>query len=83
MLAMALCLECYMKGHLSDAAWDSIESDWINQWKECLNNPHHKPHQVLCTYLEDIDLSEDALDDQLDWDCWAAYDEDNLASTSK
>ncbi len=33
MLAMVLCLERYMRGHLSDAARDTIESEWVNQWK--------------------------------------------------
>jgi hypothetical protein len=70
MLAMALCLECYMKGHLSNAARDTIESKWVNQWKERLDNPCRKPSQVMRTYLDDLDMTETALDAQFDWDCW-------------
>ncbi len=59
-----------MKGHRSDAARDTIESKWVNQWKERLENPHRKPHQVMCTYLDDLDMIETVLDAQFDWDCW-------------
>jgi hypothetical protein len=70
MLAMVLCLEGYMKGHLSDAARDTIESKWVNQWKEQLDNPCCKPHQVMRTYLDDLDMTETVLDAQFNWDCW-------------
>jgi hypothetical protein len=70
MLAMALCLKCYMKGHLSNAARDSIESNWVNQWKDRLENPCRKPCQVMRTYLDNLDMSEDVLDVQFDSACW-------------
>jgi hypothetical protein len=75
MLAIALCLERYMKGHLSNAARDSIESDWVNQWKDQLENPCCKPRQVMRTYLDDLDMSEDVLDVQFNWACWDLTDE--------
>jgi hypothetical protein len=74
MLAMALCLKRYMKGHLFNAAMDSIESDWVNQWKDQLENPRRKPRQVMRTYLDDLDVSEDVLDAQFDWACWDLTD---------
>ncbi len=70
MIAMALCLERYMKGHLSEAPRDTIESNWVKQWKEQLDNPHCKPCQVMRTYLDDLDMTETALDAQFDCDCW-------------
>jgi hypothetical protein len=45
MLAMALCLKRNMKGHLSNATHDSIKLDWVNQWKDCLDNPRCKSQQ--------------------------------------
>ncbi len=74
MLDMALCFEHYMKGHLSDAARDSIESNWVNQWKDQLENPPRKPCQVMRTYLDNLDMSEDVLDVQFDWACWDVTD---------
>jgi hypothetical protein len=75
MLAMALCLERYMKGHHSNAARDSIEFDWVNKWKDRLEHPHGKHCQVMHTYLEDLDISKDVLDTQFDWACWNMIDE--------
>ena len=75
MLAMELCLKRYIKGHLSDAARDLIESDWVNKLKHQLEHPCHKPCQVMHTYLEDLGISEDALDAQFDWACWDMIDE--------
>jgi hypothetical protein len=74
MVAMALCLERYMKGHISDAARDWIESDWVNQWKYWLENHCRKHCQVICTYLKNLDISEDVLDAQFDWACWDMTD---------
>ncbi len=70
---MALCLERYLKGHLTDATWNSIKADWVNQWKDCLDNPRWKPYQVMGAYLDDLDMSVDVLDAQFDWACWEIY----------
>ncbi len=67
MLAMALCLKRYMKGHLLDAARDTIESKWANQWKEQYDNPCCKPRQVIRMYLDELDMTGTALDAQFDW----------------
>jgi hypothetical protein len=72
---MAFCLKHYMKGHLSNAARDSIESDWVNQWKDRLENPCCNPRQLMRTYLDDLDMSDDVLDAQFDWACWDLTDE--------
>jgi hypothetical protein len=75
MLAMALCLKWYVKGHLTDATWDSIKADWVNQWKDRLDNPHWKPRQVMKAYVDDLDMSVDLLDAQFDWACWEVYED--------
>jgi hypothetical protein len=74
MLATALCLGRYMKGHLSNAARDLIESNWVNQWKDRLENSCCKFRQVMHTYLDVLDMSEDVLDVQFDWACWDFFD---------
>jgi hypothetical protein len=43
MLAMAICLERYMKHDLSPAVCDSIKRDWLAWWKERLGNPTTTP----------------------------------------
>jgi hypothetical protein len=63
---MALCLKRYMKGHLTNATWDSIVADWVNQWKDHLDNPRRKPCQVMRAYLDDLDMSVYTLDAQFD-----------------
>jgi hypothetical protein len=70
MLAMALCLKQYMKGHLINPIWDSIKTDWVNQWKDHLDNPRWKTHQVMRAYFDNLDMSVDALDAQFYWACW-------------
>jgi hypothetical protein len=64
-----------MKGHLSNAAMDLIESDWVDKWKDWLEHTCRKPRQMMRTYLEDLDISEDALDAQFNWACWDVINE--------
>jgi hypothetical protein len=80
MLAMAPCLERYMKGHLTNSTWDSIEADWVNQWKDCLDNPCQKPYQVMLAYLDNLNMLVDLLDAQFDWACWEIYKDSNALS---
>ncbi len=63
-----------MKGHLFDAVRDLIEFNWVNQWKDRLENPHRKPCKVMHTYLENLGMTKDALDAQFNWACWDAID---------
>jgi hypothetical protein len=66
MLAMALFLEKYMKSSVSPADWDKIESAWLQHWKDRLGNPSLLPRKVMRAYLEDMDITTDVLDDQMD-----------------
>ena len=78
MLATAICLECYMKCDMSNSVQDAIKKDWLARWKDRLKNPDCTPHQVLCAYVEELDITVAWLDDAIEWDCWA--DEDDSIS---
>ncbi len=62
MLAMAICLKRYMKHDMSPALRDSIEKEWLECWKEQLRNPTQTPRQVLCAYVEELDITVAGLD---------------------
>jgi hypothetical protein len=76
MLATAICLERYMKNDMSPAIRDSIEKEWLDQWRERLGNPTNTPRQVLRAYVEDLDITVAGLDDQMEWDAWEDDDAD-------
>jgi hypothetical protein len=74
MLAMALFLEKYMKSSITPADRDKIESALLMRWKERLGNPSRLPRKVMRMYLEDMDITSDDLDAQMDWECWPTTD---------
>jgi hypothetical protein len=76
MLATAICLERYMKNDLSPALRHSIEKEWLDRWKERLGNPLQTPRQVLCAYVEELDITVAGLDNQMEWDYWDDDDTD-------
>jgi hypothetical protein len=78
MLAMAICLERYMKRDMLNSVQDAIEKDWLARWKDRLKNSDRTPHQVLHAYVEELDITIAWLDDAMEWDCWA--DKDNSIS---
>jgi hypothetical protein len=77
MLATAICLERYMKHDLSPALRGSIEKEWLDRWKEQLGNPTQTPRQVLCAYVEELDITVAGLDNQMEWDYWKEDDVDS------
>ena len=70
MLAMAICLEKYMKKDLSPSLRDQVEKEWLDRWKEKLDNPIRTPRQVLRSYVADLGISVSNLDAAMEWDCW-------------
>jgi hypothetical protein len=70
MLATAICLERYMKHDLTTSSRDLIEKDWLMRWTERLGNPNRTPHQIMRTYVEDLDITIAHLNDEMDWDWW-------------
>ena len=76
MLATAICLEKYMKKDLSPSLRDQIEKEWLDRWKEKLENPVRTPRQVLRSYVDDLGISVTELDAEMEWDCWDREEDD-------
>jgi hypothetical protein len=55
---------------LSPQLRDSIEKEWLDRWKERLGNPTQTPRQILCGYVEELDITVAGLDDQMEWNTW-------------
>ncbi len=70
MLATAICLEKYMKKHLSPSLCNQIEKEWLDCWKEKLDNPIRRPRQVLRSYVANLGISVSNLDAAVEWNCW-------------
>ena len=70
MLATAICLERYMKCDMLDSVRDAIKKDWLARWKDRLDNPDRTPRQVLCAYVEELDITVAGLDEAMGWECW-------------
>ena len=62
MLATAIFLEKYMKKDLSPSLRDQVEKEWLDRWKEKLDNPIRTPRQVLRSYVADLGISVSDLD---------------------
>ena len=75
MLAIALFLDQYIKTTMSPSDRDKIESAWLQQWKERPGNPSRLPRRVMKTFLEEMDITLDVLDEQMDWECWPTDDD--------
>jgi hypothetical protein len=67
-----------MKKDLSSTVQDAIKKDWLARWKERLGNPDVTPHQVMRTYVENLNITVAHLDSEMDWGCWDNnyYDQD-------
>ncbi len=76
MLAIAICLECYMKNDLLAALCNAIEKEWLDRWKEQLSNPNHTSCQVMQTYVEALDITVAGLNEEMDWLCWESDNKD-------
>jgi hypothetical protein len=70
MLAMAICLNRYMKQDLSSTARGLIKHEWLTRWKDQLGNPEATPRQVMRLYVDELDITVACLDDKMDWDAW-------------
>jgi hypothetical protein len=53
---------------------EKTESEWLARWKGLLRNLIKKPHRVMKTYIDLLDITVDALDKQMCWDCWLEED---------
>ncbi len=79
MLAVALFVNRYTKAYLSAADRSDIKQRWLSRWKEELRRPARTPRQVMRTYCETYNISEEDVDQAMDWECWPVeYDEQDL-----
>ncbi len=68
MLAITLFIEKY-KRNISNKEKDKLEHDWLNHCRGALGNPSKTPRRVMRANIDYLDISVDALDDQICWDC--------------
>ncbi len=47
-----------------------IKQEWLACWNDHLSHPDVTPHQVICLYVEQLNITVARLDDKMDWDIW-------------
>ena len=73
MLAIAIFIKKYKK-EASAEVKDKIEEAWLARWKSELGNPSKKPRRVMKAYIDYLDSTVDAVDEQMCWECWPEDD---------
>ena len=74
MLAIALFIDRYTKQDLSATDKDVIEQQWLKHWKDKLGMPARTPRQVMRTFCDAHNITNNLLDQAMDWDCWPESD---------
>ena len=70
MLAMAITIKHFMDGQASAETLQGIESDWLNRHRGRLQQDSRSPRLVLRAYADNLQISEDEIEHQLDWAAW-------------
>ena len=70
MLAMAITIKHFMDGQASADTLQGIESDWLNRHRGRLQQDSRSPRLVLRAYADNLQISEDDIEHQLDWAAW-------------
>ena len=70
MLAIALFIDRYTKQDLNPSDKDRLEQQWLTRWKDKLGMPARTPRQVMRTYCDINNITEDFLAEAMDWECW-------------
>jgi hypothetical protein len=73
MLAIAIFIKKYKK-EASPDMMDKIEEAWLARWKGELGNPSKKPRRVMKAYIDSLDSTIDAVNEQMCWECWPEDD---------
>ena len=73
MLAITIFIEKYKKEAFANVK-DRIEEAWLAHWKNNLGNPSKKPRRVMKAYIDSLDLTVNAVDEQMSWECWPKDD---------
>ena len=74
MLAIGLFIDRYTKQELSASDRDAIEQQWLKRYKDRLGMPARTPRQVMKTFCNANNITEEFLDQAMDWDCWPECD---------
>jgi hypothetical protein len=74
MLAIALFIDRFTKNDLTATDKDRLEQQWLARWKDKLGMPARTPRQVMRTYCDLNNITEDFLAEAMDWDCWPTSD---------
>jgi hypothetical protein len=53
---------------------DKIELEWLARWKGSLSNPTKKPRRAMKAYIDLLNISVDALNKKMCWECWQEDD---------
>jgi hypothetical protein len=69
MLAIAIFIKKYKK-EVSPDMKDKIKEAWLARWKGELGNPSRKPRRVMKAYIDSLDSTVNAVDEQMCWECW-------------
>lgn len=69
----AIFIEKYKK-EASAEVKDKIEEAWLARWKSALGHPSKKPRRVMAAYIDYLDSTVDAVDEQMCWECWPEDD---------
>jgi hypothetical protein len=70
MLAMAITIKHFMDGQASPETLQGIESDWLTRHRGRLQQDSRSPRLVLKAYADNLQISEDDIEHQLDWAAW-------------
>ena len=71
-LGMALHLGKYIDDGMDPTVIADCEKRWLEKFRQHLGTPTRTPRQVLKAYCEATNLSEDQIEDEMDWMCWDA-----------
>jgi len=72
MLTIAIFIEKYKKEASADTK--DIKEAWLARWKSKLGNPSKKPHCIMKAYIDYLESTVDAVDEQMCWECWPEDD---------
>ncbi len=81
MIAIALFIDRYTKRELSASDKDALEQQWLKRWKEKLGMPARTPRQIMRTFCDAQNITEELLDQGMDWECWPESDLPDQDST--
>lgn len=68
---MSIWLKCYINDPTNAAVCNTVKEAWHTCFASVLGNPDRHPRQIMQTYCDGFGISEDQLEEELDWDTWS------------